>query len=144
MSVELNKAVVERLYREVFNQGKIDVLPELAVEAYLEHDPLPGQGIGLNGLRDRVEALLRGLQPQFTLEDIISENDKVVVRWTNRGTNVGEFLGIPPTGKSFAIAGIDIYRLRDGKMVEHWHVVDLFSQMQQLGLLPMPSGADKK
>ena len=144
MSVELNKAVVERLYREVFNQGKIDVLPELAVEEYLEHDPLPGQGNGLNGLRDRVEALLRGLQPQFTIEDIISENDKVVVRWTNRGTNVGEFLGIPPTGKSFAIAGIDIYRLHDGKMVEHWHVVDLFSQMQQLGLLPMPQGVDKK
>jgi predicted ester cyclase len=80
--------------------------------------------------------LRSAFQPRFTLEDIIAEGDKVVVRWTNHGIHVGEFMGIPPTGTSFSIAGIDIHRLTGGKMAEHWHVVDLFSQMQQLGLLP--------
>lgn len=55
-----------------------------------------------------------------------------------RPPRAGEFLGIPPTGKSFTIAGIDIYRLPDGKMAEHWHVVDQFALLLQLGLLPAP------
>ena len=70
---------------------------------------------------------------------MIAEGDKVVVRWTNHGTHVGDFMGIPPTGRSFSIAGIDIHRLNDGTMAEHWHVVDLFSQMQQLGMIPQPA-----
>ena len=84
--------------------------------------------------------LRSGLDPRFTIEDLIAEGDKVVVRWTNSGTNVGEFLGMPPTGKSFTIAGIDIHRLQDGKMAEHWHVVDNFSMLLQLGLIPPPGG----
>ena len=84
--------------------------------------------------------LFAGLDPQFTIEDVIAEGDKVVVRWVNHGTNVGEFLCAPPTGKSFATPGIDIYRLQDGKLAEHWHVVDVFGQMVQLGQLPVPGG----
>jgi predicted ester cyclase len=60
----------------------------------------------------------------------------VVVRWKNAGKDVGGFMGIPATGKDFSIAGIDIHLVRDGKLAEHWHVVDLLSQMQQLGLMP--------
>ena len=72
---------------------------------------------------------------------MIAEADKVVVRWTNSGTNIGEFLGIPATHRSFSIAGIDIYRLSGGKLAEHWHVVDMLAHMQQLGLLPTPEGS---
>jgi steroid delta-isomerase-like uncharacterized protein len=141
MSVEENKAVVRRYYEEVLNRRNVGTLEEIAVPHYVEHDPLPGQTGGLQGLQQRVEMLSDAFQPHFTLEDLIAEGDKVVVRWTNRGTHIGEFMGIPPTGKSFSIAGIDIHRLQDGKMTEHWHVVDLFSQMQQLGLIPQPEGA---
>jgi predicted ester cyclase len=56
----------------------------------------------------------------FTVEDIIAEGDKVVVRWTNAGTDSGGFMGIPPTGRKFGIAGIDIHRVRDGRLAEHW------------------------
>lgn len=139
MATEENKAVVRRYYEDVLNRGNIYALDELAVAQYDEHDPLPGQANGIEGLRQRVEMLRNAFHPQFTIEDIIAEQDKVVVRWTNRGTHVGEFMGLPATGKSFTIAGIDIHRLQDGKMAEHWHVVDQFGQLQQLGVIPLPA-----
>ena len=141
MTTEENKAQVRRYYEEVLNGGQIALLQEIAILDYNEHDPIPGQANGLEGLKQRVGMLRSAFQPRFTLEDMIAEGDKVVVRWTNRGTHVGEFMGIPPTGKSFSIAGIDIHRLSNGKLAEHWHVVDLFGQMQQLGLLPQPAAS---
>lgn len=138
MSIERNKEVVRRFYEEVLNKRDLDALEELAVSDYEEHDPLPGQGTGRDGLRGRVTMLLNGLNPHFSIEDVIAEGNRVVVRWTNSGTHVGEFLGMPPTEKTFTIAGIDIYRLQDGKMAEHWHVVDLLAQLLQLGIVTLP------
>jgi steroid delta-isomerase-like uncharacterized protein len=138
MSTEQNKATIRRYYEEVFNQGDIGLLEELAVAPYVEHNPLPGQASGLEGLRQRVEMLRAAFRPQFTVEDIIADGDKVVVRWTHRGTHVGGFMGIPPTGKPFTITGIDIHGLRNGRMAEHWDVVDQLSLLQQLGLIPQP------
>ena len=86
--------------------------------------------------------LREGLAVRFTIEDVIQDGDKLVVRWTNSGTHVGEFLGIPPTNKSFSVAGIDIYRLEGGRLAEHWHVIDQLSMLQQLGLIPTPEAAD--
>ena len=140
MSVENNKETARRYYDDVLNKGDIDLLDELAVPGYETHDPLPGQRTGLVGLKDRVTMLRTGLDPTFTIEDMIAEGDKVVVRWRNNGSMVGEFLGMPANGKSFSIPGIDIYRLENGKLAEHWHVVDALGQAQQIGLIP--SGAD--
>lgn len=139
--MESNKDVARQLYDEVFNERRVELLDGLAVSDYEEHDPLPGQGTGLQGLKDRAQAIIDGLDPHFTIEDVIAEGDKVVVRWTNSGTNSGEFLGMPATGRSFSVQGIDIYRLADGKLAEHWHVVDMLAHMQQLGFLPTPEGA---
>jgi steroid delta-isomerase-like uncharacterized protein len=136
MSVEQNKDVVRRYYDEVLNGREVGVLDEIAIADYAEHDPLPGQGTGREGLKQRVSMFHAGLDPRFSVEDIVAEGDKVVVRWINSGNHVGEFLGVPPTGRSFTIAGIDIHLLRDGKMAEHWHVVDQLTMLQQLGLLP--------
>jgi steroid delta-isomerase-like uncharacterized protein len=139
MSTERNKEVVRHFYEEVLNKRDLDSLEELATPDYEEHDPLPGQGTGRDGLRNRVSMLLQGLEPRFTIEDLIAEDDRVVARWTNNGTHVGEFLGMPPTNKQFTIAGIDIYRLEDAKMAEHWHVVDMLAQLIQLGIVSLPS-----
>ena len=137
-----NKAVVQRFYQEVLNQRKLDVLDQIAAEDYVEHDPFPGQGNGRADLKARVTGLHKAFNPlRFNVEDVIAEDDKVVVRWTNSGTDRGGFMGIPPTGREFGIAGIDIYVVRDGRLAEHWHVVDMLGHMQQLGLLPTPSGA---
>lgn len=139
--VKTNRAVVRRYYDEVLNAGAIGALDSLAVVEYVEHDPLPGQTTGLAGLKQRVAMLRAAFNPRFTIEDVIAEGDRVVVRWTNRGVHVGEFLGMPPSGKPYTIAGIDIHRLQDGRMVEHWHVIDLLSQLQQLGFVPTPGSA---
>jgi steroid delta-isomerase-like uncharacterized protein len=137
--METNKAIARRVYEEVLNRRNVDALDELAALDYLEHDPLPGQGTGLDGLKDRVRMIVEAFDPHFTIEDIVAEGDRVVVRWTNSGTSVGEFAGMPATGGSFSIQGIDIYRVEKGKLAEHWHVIDLLGQMQQLGLLPSPT-----
>jgi steroid delta-isomerase-like uncharacterized protein len=142
MSGSDNKAVVRRYYDEVLNQRRVELLDELAVENYVEHDPFPGQGNGRADLKARVLLLLGAFNPlRFTIDDVIAEGDRVVVRWTNQGTQSGSFMGIPATGGDFSIAGVDIHMLRDGRLAEHWHVVDMLSQLQQLGLIPAPSGA---
>src|SRR5438046_471881 len=124
MSTERNKDVARQYYVRVLNDGDVDLLDELAAEKYEEHDPVPGQNTGRRGLKDRVRILLDAFGQTFTIEDAVAEDDRVVVRWTGRGTHSGEFMGIPPTGKSFTIAGIDVIRFEDGRMAEHWHVVD--------------------
>ncbi|POX56254.1 hypothetical protein C3489_05915 [Streptomyces sp. Ru71] len=136
VSTEANKALVRRFYEEVLNGRRLEVIDELALPDYEEHDPLPGQGQGREGLKGRVTMLVEGLSPTFTLDDIIAEGDRVVVRWTNNATHSGTFLGIPPTGRTCTVAGIDIYRLDGNRLAEHWHVVDQLSMLQQLGLLP--------
>jgi steroid delta-isomerase-like uncharacterized protein len=139
MAIERNKGVVRRYYEEVVNGGALDALDELAVPDYEEHDPFPGQGAGREGLRARVTMLRTSFRQHLTIAEMVAEGDRVVVRWTSSGTHEGEFMGIPATGSSFAIAGIDIHAMRDGKMAEHWHVVDLLSLLQQLGVSTEPA-----
>jgi steroid delta-isomerase-like uncharacterized protein len=140
MSIEANKALVRRYYEEVLNGRRVHLLDELAAPDYVENDPLPGQGNGREGFKQRVAMLLDALAPTFTVADVVAENDRVVVRWINSGIHVAPFLGIPATGRSFRMAGIDIHRVADGRLAEHWHVVDQFAMLQQLGLLPAPEG----
>lgn len=142
MDIESNKAVVRRYYDEVLNAGNLDVIDELAVSDYVEHDPFPGQGNGRSDLKLRTGGLLEAFSPcTFSIEDIVAEGDRVVVRWRSSGTHSGAFMGMPPTHRSYTIAGIDIFRLTESRMAEHWHVVDQLSQLQQLGVLPAPAPA---
>ncbi|AMM34397.1 hypothetical protein SA2016_3740 [Sinomonas atrocyanea] len=141
MSTETSRRLVARFYDEVLNGRHLEVIDEIAAPDYLENDPLPGQGDGREGLHDRVSALVSALEPHFTVEDVIAEGDRIVVRWRHRGTHVGTFLGVPATGKAFDIAGIDIYRVAGDRLAEHWHVVDQLAMLAQLGLLPAPEGA---
>jgi len=142
MSVEQNKSVVRRYYDEVLNRGHIAVLDELATDNYIENDPFPGQGNGRTDLKVRVSTLLTAFSPcTFTIDDIVAEGDRVVVRWRSSGNHSGDFLGMPPTHRDYTITGIDIHRLAAGQMAEHWHVVDQLSQLQQLGMIPSPPSA---
>ncbi|MDQ4039054.1 MAG: ester cyclase [Actinomycetota bacterium] len=142
MSVEQNKTVVRRYYEEVLNRGHIAVLDEIATDDYVENDPFPGQGNGLADLKARVSTLLTAFSPcTFTIQVVVAEGDRVVVHWRSSGNHSGEFLGMPPTNRDYTINGIDIHRLRDGRMAEHWHVVDQLSQLQQLGMIPAPASA---
>jgi predicted ester cyclase len=138
----MTQKLISKFYEDAAVRGDLEVLDEIATPGYMEHDPLPGQSDGIQGLKDRLTMLKEGLAIRFTIEDVIECGDKLVVRWTNSGSHVGDFLGIPPTNKSFSVAGIDIYRLEEGKLAEHWHVIDQLTMLQQLGVIPTPEGAD--
>jgi predicted ester cyclase len=75
-----------------------------------------------------------------TTEDLVAEGDKVVERFSFRGTNIGPFLGAPATGKQVITTGVAIFRIANGKIVEHWGENDALGVMQQLGLIPAPGG----
>ena len=140
MDTARNKDLARRLYA-LINEGRVDQLVDLVSPDYTEHDPLPGQGSGREGVLDRFSMITTALASHFAVEDLIAEGDRIVVRWTNTGTDVDDFAGIPATGRTFTIAGIDIYRVVDEQLCEHWHVIDQLGMLAQLGLLPQPAAA---
>ena len=140
MSTEQNKALSRRLMEEVFNRGNISLVDELFAPDFVEHEELPP---GIPPGREAVKqfsTIFRSAFPDLkvTIDDIIAEGDKVVVRGTWSGTHKGEFMGIPPTGKSVSFEVIDTVRIAGGKFVEHWGLMDNMSMMQQLGVIPAP------
>ena len=134
---EENKATFRKLIEEGFVQGNTAVVDELVGANIIDHSPMPGQGPGSEGLKDAL-TMFRGAFPdlQVTIEDMIAEGEKVVVRVTMRGTHQGEFMGIPATNKKIEIGEMHIVRFAGGKMVEHWGQEDSLGMMQQLGVIP--------
>jgi steroid delta-isomerase-like uncharacterized protein len=118
------------------------VAAELIAPDYVAHDPaVPGR-TGPKG-ETRAAQLYRAAFPDlhFTVEDVIAVGDQVVVRWTSRGTHLGDLLGIPPTGKVATATGITILRVTDGKLAELWQDWDRLGLLQQLGAIPAPEQA---
>lgn len=138
MSKKENQVVMRRLIDEAFNQAQFGVLQEHVHPDFVEHQF--GLSPTIAGMVNDIQ-FLRAAFPDFTLtiEDMVADEDKVWVRMTARGTNLGGFMG-PPNGKSFAIAVFDSCRFKDGLMVEHWGSPDRFALMAQLGLLPQRQG----
>ena len=140
MSTEENKALVGRYVEEFWNQGNEAAAAELIAPEYVAHDPaVPGR-TGPEG-ETRALQVYRVAAPDlhFTVEDLIAEGDRVVVRWASHGTHLGDLLGIPPTGKVAAATGITILRIAGGKLVEMWQDWDRLGLLQQLGAIPRPS-----
>jgi len=140
MASQENKTAVRRLYEDVMNRGMADLLDDLAVPDYVEHNPVPGQPAGIEGLKARLAAIRGGLAPKYTLHHVIADGDAVAVRWTMTGKHLGPLMGIPATNRAVDISGIDIHRLRDGKLAEHWHVIETLEMLRQLGAIPGPQG----
>jgi steroid delta-isomerase-like uncharacterized protein len=137
MSTEQNKALVNRLVEEVLNQHNVSVLDEIVSLDFVEHEALPpGVPSGREGSIALFSMLLNAF-PDFyaTVEHLIAEGDQVVLHMTWTGTQEGEFMGIPPTGNRISIGVIDIIRVADGMLVEHWGVMDQATMMQQLGMM---------
>ena len=147
MSAEENKALVRRGYEalnELLRTGDATALEQLAAADFVDHNPSPGQGPGLQGVKESF-ALLRSAFPdaQLSVEDLVAEGDKVAARVTVRGTHRGAFLGLAPTGKAVTQTGIDIVRVAGGKAVERWGSFDELGLLQQLGALPAPGQASR-
>jgi predicted ester cyclase len=136
MSAEENKAVIRR-YREIYNGNRLGELDQVISPDLHSHFLLPGLPQGLEGARKAhqlTSAAFEGLRT--VTEDLIAEGDRVVERFTTYGKHVGEFLGLPPTGKDTAVPGFSVFRLAGGKIVEHWGLMDEATLLRQLGVLP--------
>ncbi len=141
MSTEQNKELATRMIEEIFNRGDVGKADEFLAPDFVEREELPP---GLPGGREGVKQLAMMLRSAFpdlkaTVEDILAEGDKVVIRQTWTGTHTGgEFMGVPPTGKRVSVGVIDIIRVADGKFAEHWGQMDSMAMMQQLGAIETP------
>lgn len=124
-------------YEEVANKGKLDRIDDLVAEDFVEHEEFPGLKPNREGLRDFF-AMMQGAFPDLNIavEYMVADEDKIVAYTTLSGTHKGPFFGVPATGKAVQVKEIDIVRMRDGKMVEHWGVADMLTLMDQIGALP--------
>ena len=141
---EGNESVVRRYLDEVVNAGSTDLLAGLIATNHIGHDPL-GDHYGPEGMRIAVAEYRAAFSDlRVTAEDFVTEGDKVVHRFTLRGTHTGPFMGIPPTGRVVTVSGIAIDRLADGKVAESWVNLDALNLLRQLGAPPTlergPSG----
>ncbi len=131
MTIEENKALVRRFITEVFERGHPEAVDELVADDFIGHT---WRNADKNGLKQAMERVSKGLaDARFTIDDLIAEGDRVAVRVTASARQVGEFMGMPASGRSYEIGEIHIFRIRDGKVVEHWHQYDLPGMMRQLG-----------
>ena len=145
MSAEQNKALARQLVEEVLNRGNMSRADEIIAPNFVEHEELPPEIPPGREAPKLMFTMLRSAFPDFkaTIKQLIAEGDKVVLYMTWTGTQKGEFMGVPPTGKSIAIDVIDIIRIAEGQFVEHWGVMDQMAMMQQLGVMPAPGVGGK-
>jgi len=140
---EHNKAIVRRLFTELWNHGNLSVAGEIFAPNYSHHDSsTPDFGLGPDSEKRRL-ALYRGAFPDLhlTIEDVIAEGETVMTRWSCRGTHKGDFNGIAPTGKQFTISGVTVARVSNGKIAEGYVNWDALGLMQQLGVVPQLANA---
>jgi predicted ester cyclase len=141
---EANKALVRRFVDEVYNQHKIQTAGKYITVTSVDHMTPPGGPTGLEGFKKGVEALQSAFPDgHVTINDLIAESDKVVIRSTFQGTQKGELMGVAPTGKTVTVTAIDIVRVKGGKMVEHWGNQDDLGLMRQIGAIPPPGSTQK-
>ena len=144
MSVDIRE-IARRNREELWNKGDLSLAEEIVASNCVYHinDPItPALGIGPEGAKKAVTTYRRAFPDlHVTVEDVIAEGDRVVVRWTSRGTHNGELMGFPPSHMKITVTGIDIYRIAEGRIQEFWLNWDTMGFMQQLGLEPLPARA---
>jgi steroid delta-isomerase-like uncharacterized protein len=136
---EENKALVRRYFELIdSNEGDWDVLDEFLAPDFVDHAPVPGYSPDREGMRQAAAMFKQATPGRHVLEDQVAEGDKVVTRVRGVGTHEGELFGIPATGNELEFEGIAIHRVADGKIVEHWAVVDMARAFVQVGVLQPP------
>jgi steroid delta-isomerase-like uncharacterized protein len=141
VSTEHNKALVRRMLDEVVAGGDLDLMDELVAPDFVNHNVVGTAEVstskGIESFRQEIAALRSGF-PDLTTEivHLLADDDMVVAHVRGIGTHLGEFGGVPPTGKRCDVASITIIRIVHGKLAERWNLVDRYGMLQQLGLLP--------
>lgn len=136
MNVEENKALAKRIIDEFINKNNAAVANELFADDFVNHNPQFGVSSDREGLKQMISMLHQGFPDvHLTIEDMIAENDKVVLRFRTKGRNTGEMLGIQPTNKNMDTCQISIIRFQEGRVKERWNITDQLEVMRQLGLM---------
>ncbi len=135
-----NKATLQR-FEDAVNTGDAELISRTIDEVFqpdvLIRTPVPVRATGAQAMKDVFGRLLRAFPDlHVAVEDVVAEEDKVVSRNVVTGTHQGEYIGLAPTGKSVAYNEIFILRFAGGRVAETWGIVDVLSQMRQLGALP--------
>ncbi|MER6303019.1 ester cyclase [Kitasatospora sp. NPDC001539] len=132
---EQNKSTVTAFIDALFTKGDLEAVDEYLAEDFVNHDPPLGGAADREGMR-RAGAMFRSACPDWHSDQhlVVGEGDLVVEHFTASGTHRGELLGAPPTGRTLTLPGINIFRLRDGRIVERWGRLDELGLLRQLGL----------
>jgi steroid delta-isomerase-like uncharacterized protein len=139
MSAQDNAESARRILEEGFSQGRLEVFDEVCSPDVVSHDPAEPEDVrGVEAHKERCQGYRTAMPDlQVTVEDVIAADDKAVIRWSARGTNEGELMGMPPTGRRMEITGNSIDRFdADGQIVETWDQWDNAGFMSQLGISP--------
>jgi steroid delta-isomerase-like uncharacterized protein len=133
-SLEENKALIRRLFEEEINQKHLKVMETMVSSDYVSHNDSLGSASNIEQTEKFLAAAFSAFpDTRVTIEDMIAEGDKVVVRNTWRGTFTGPWMGIAPTGKEVTWTGIVIWRIHDGKIRERWANINFPEVMQKIG-----------
>lgn len=134
---ERNKAVVRRFIEEVQNKKNMDLFDELNAPDFVNLSAPPGMPTDREGGKMFLGGFLSAFpDSQVTIDDMIAEGDRVVTKKTFTGRHTGDLPEIPASGNTVSLQYVDILRLRDGKIIEHWLCMDQLSFLQQLGAIP--------
>jgi len=128
-----NKRLVRRFYKEVYGDWNMSLVDEVVSPRFISHDWPKGSPTGPDGFRAFYSAIRAALpDARYEVDDLISEGDKVVVRWRLLGTHRGDFRGIAPTGQAIVLKGMAIYRVDGGSLMERWVVTDLHNLLGEM------------
>ena len=142
---EAPDTLAHRFHMDLFKRGDLAVADEILAADFVNHGAgLPPElATGPEGAKRFAQAIRAGFGDEVNIshEDVIVHGDRVVIRWTAWGTHKGDLLGVPATGKQLKITGIDIFRVKDGKLAELWQNWDQLQMLQQAGAVPEPQSA---
>lgn len=133
-----NKQLVDSFIQDLFTKGELDAVERYLSPSFVNHDPpFPGAPEGPEGMR-LAAAMFRSALPDWhsDVDQLIAEDDVVVERFTASGTHCAELMGVAATGNRITLRGINIFRIKDGRIVERWGQLDHAGLLRQLGQLP--------
>ena len=130
-----NHQVLEDFVQAVFNRGDVEAADRYFDTAFVDHAPWPDQPPTVAGFKAGLAQMRRSFPDlRVAVERIVAEGDLVVGHYKMSGTHLGDFMGAAAGGRTFAIEAIDIVRMRDGRIAEHWGLIDEAGLARQLGL----------
>lgn len=135
MKIQQNEKIIKRYFEEAWNQGKLEVLDEIIAPNYVNHSPgMPNPPPGPEGLKPIIKGLRKAFPDlHFTIKNMVITENQVAIHSIMSGTHEGDLFGLPATGKKINVNQLQIERIENGKIVEHWRQSDDLGMMRQLG-----------